>query len=171
MPKQNSFIEQAASFFVKAFSEANPINEESVALQGLNTPVKETKYEAADIILAKSVDIEKRQFTAVVLRPYKLDSDNNFYSTLTVEKACHDFNEHCRTANLQHLFDTDLVYPAQSYIAPIDFEIEDQQFLKGDWVMVSDVRDDDLWAMCKDGGFTGYSIGCPGKALVSKDND
>ena len=153
-------LQEAAVFFAKAFQELTGASSEP-----------EKILEEATIPLAKSLDIEKQQFMAVVLRPNKLDTDNNFYSAITVEKACHDFNEHCRTSNLQHLFDTKLVNISESYIAPADFLVEDQQFLKGDWVAVSEIRDADLWQMCKDGGFTGYSVGCMGKALIEKTDD
>ncbi len=158
-----TFIQEAATFFVKAYKEYSTKEEPEKVSE---VPIKST--ESVVVPLAKSVIKDKRQFMAVVLRPNHIDSDNNFYSEVTVEKACHEFNEHCRQANLQHLFDTQLIHVAESYIAPADFTVEDQQFLKGDWVAVSDIRSDDLWDMCLSGEFTGYSVGCPGTVLVEK---
>ena len=108
----------------------------------------------------KSVDTDKRLFTAVVLRPNAVDSHGDIYDEDVVEKACHDFNEFCRQGNLQHLIQTDLIVPVESWIAKSDMFLGKGEVLKGDWVMTSRIDNDEVWEMCKNGDFTGYSIGC-----------
>lgn len=110
--------------------------------------------------VAKSVDVEKRHFTAVVLRPNEVDLHGDIYDEQCVEEACHQYNEICRKANIQHLIQTELATPIESYIAKADFTLGDGQVKAGDWVLTLKIKDDELWGMCKDGTFTGLSVGC-----------
>lgn len=120
----------------------------------------------------KSFDEEKRLFKCVVLRPDQFDDDGinqDFYSKEVVEKGCHDFNMYCQQNNVQHLFNTDLIKVAESFIADVDYELGSGDILAGDWVMTVKVFDDDIWEMCKSGEFTGFSIGCSGLVEEVKD--
>lgn len=131
---------------------------------------KDIKIYKSDFI--KSMDEEKRLFKCVVLRPNQYDNDGinqDYYSEEVVEKGCHDFNMYCQTNNIQHLLNTDLIKVAESFIADVDYELGNGEVLKGDWVMVVKVFDDDIWEMCKDGTFTGFSIGCSGLVEEVKD--
>lgn len=112
--------------------------------------------------IAKSVDIEKQHFTAVVLRPNVVDLHGDIYDAEVVEDACHQYNEVCRKANLQHLVQTELATPIESYIAKSSFKLGDGEVLEGDWVMTMKIKDEEIWKMCKDGTFTGFSVGCLG---------
>lgn len=120
--------------------------------------------------IMKSVDVEKRLFTAVVLRPEVEDAHGHIYSEEVVEKACHDFTSLCGQGNIQHMFDTEALVPVENFIAKQDMTYELGDIKKGDWVMTSRVDNDTLWDMCKSGDFTGYSVGCP-KSLISKDDE
>lgn len=110
--------------------------------------------------IAKSVDVEKRHFTAVVLRPNEVDLHGDIYDEECVEKACHSYLEFCRKANLQHVVETELATVVESSIAKSDYQLGEGAVKKGDWVMTMRINDDDLWAMCKKGAFTGFSVGC-----------
>ncbi len=110
--------------------------------------------------IAKSIDVEKQHFTSVVLRPDVPDLHGDVYAKDVVEDACHNYNEVCRKANLQHLVDTDLATPIESYIAKSDFTLGEGQVKEGDWVMTMKIKDEELWKMCKEGKFTGFSVGC-----------
>ena len=123
----------------------------------------EKEYEGDYQGVAKSVDEEKKIFTAVVLRPNQVDAHGDVYDEDTVEKACWNYNSACRKANLQHLVQTDLAEPIESYIAPTDFNLGEGAVQKGDWVMSMKIHDEDIWEMCKKGIFTGFSVGCKGK--------
>lgn len=122
----------------------------------------ETKkeYEGDYEGIAKAVNIEKQHFTAVVLRPDVPDLHGDIYSADVVEDACHSYNEVCRKANLQHLVQTDLATPIESYIAKSDFKLGNGEVRSGDWVMTMKIKDQELWEMCKAGKFTGFSVGC-----------
>lgn len=112
--------------------------------------------------LAKSLDQDKQLFTSVVLRPNIVDLHGDIYDEDTVEKACHDYNEFCRSGNIQHLIQTELATPVESYIAKSDFNLGDGRVVSGDWVMTMKIKDGAIWEMCKDGVFTGFSVGCNG---------
>lgn len=119
--------------------------------------------------IAKSVDTDKQIFTAVVLRPNEVDLHGDIYSEEVVEKACYDYLEYSRKGNLQHLVETQLAVPVESYIAKSDFELGSGQVKKGDWVLSMKINDEQLWEMCKNGEFTGFSVGCSG--LVENIDD
>jgi len=116
--------------------------------------------------VVKSTNEHKRLFTAVVLRPNVPDYEGDIYDEEVVEKACHDFNEFCSQGNVQHLIQTDLVVPVESWIAKSDFILGEGEVKAQDWVMSARIDNDELWDMCLKGDFTGFSIGCP--ALVEE---
>lgn len=112
--------------------------------------------------LAKNIDTEQRLFTAVVLRPEVVDAHGDIYSAEVVKQACHDYVSYCMNTNLQHTYDlvkSDMRI-VESYIAPADMKFEEGDVLKGDWIMTAKIENEDLWKACKDGTFTGFSVGC-----------
>lgn len=114
--------------------------------------------------IMKSVDVDQRLFTAVVLRPDVVDSHGDIYSQDVVKQACHDYVAYCMNSNLQHQIELEKsdMKVVESYIAPVDISFEDGDVLKGDWVMVAKIENEDLWKACKNGDFTGFSVGCSG---------
>ena len=112
----------------------------------------------------KNAQEEERLFTAVVLRPEVVDSHGDIYSYDVVKQAAHDFSRLLGVAgaNVQHMIDVDKgqMEFVESFIAPIDMSYEMGDVKKGDWVMTAKIHDDTLWEMCKDGTFTGFSVGC-----------
>ena len=134
---------------------------------GGSTKEEGTKNETA---VAKSVNTEKRHFTSVVLRPDVPDLHGDIYNADVVEDACYDYNEHCRKANLQHLVQTELASPIESYIAKSDFILGEGEVKAGDWVMTMKIHDPELWEKCKDGTFTGFSVGCMAATEVINDD-
>ena len=42
---------------------------------------------------------------------------------------------------------------------PATFKMRGKTVVKGTWIMTVKVTDDELWAMCKSGDITGFSIG------------
>lgn len=126
---------------------------------------------SVSVKLTKSLNEDKQLFTAVVLRPNVVDSQGDIYDSETVEKACYDFNEFCRVGNLQHIVNTDLLVPVESWIAKSSHPYGDGEIIEGDWVMTMKIKDDTLWQMCKDGEFTGFSVGCSATVVYLEDNN
>ena len=113
--------------------------------------------------LVKSIDEDKRLFTSIVLKAGQYDNDGvneDFWGADVVEQAAHDFMLNCQVGNISHVVNTDLVKFVESYIAPCSFPMGDGEVNKGSWVATVKILDDALWALCKDGLFKGFSIGC-----------
>ncbi len=136
--------------------------EEIIAVLDKHFGGSSKEHEPTEENIAKSIDVEKRLFTAVVLRPNVPDLHGDIYDEEVVEKACHDYQEHCRKANLQHLIQTELATVVETSIAKSDYKLGEGEVIKGDWVMTMRINDDALWEMCKAGEFTGFSVGCMG---------
>ena len=110
--------------------------------------------------VVKSVNEDKRLFTAIVLRPNVVDAHGDTYCEEVVEKACHDYVENCMQGNIQHLVQTSLVTPVESWISKADFTLGEGEVKTGDWVLTARIDDEEIWKMCLDGTFQGFSIGC-----------
>ena len=113
------------------------------------------------VLVSKSED-EQIVF-GIVLEPDTVDSQNDTYNAEEVEKAAHMFMEQHRNIGLQHSsLINNKVKILESYIAPVDFEVEGQSVKKGTWLMKERILDANLWKSIKDGEITGYSIGGTG---------
>ena len=118
------------------------------------------------IKVKKSVDQESKQATFLVLKAMSDESDPDLHGDVYYEedvaKACHSYNEHCNKANLAHLMmiDKGTAYVLESYLSPVDFQMDDQYITKGSWLQVWQFTDDTLWAEVKKGYWNGLSIQC-----------
>jgi hypothetical protein len=121
---------------------------------------EETDKIKEGISVSKSVDEELKQATFLVLSPDEVDLHGDIYDADEVRKACHNFQTHCRKANLFHEVQTNLAFIAESYIAPADFYLEETFVRKGSWLQVWQIQDDELWSGIKSGEINGVSIGC-----------
>ena len=119
----------------------------------------------------KSIDEDKRLFTAIVLRPDVVDAHGDIYSKEVVEKACHDYNANCRQGNLQHLIDTNAVVPVESSIAKSSYKLGEGEVIEGDWVMTMKINHDEIWKACKEGLFTGLSVGARATIVMLEDEE
>lgn len=109
--------------------------------------------------ITKAVNEELKQATFLVLAPDEVDLQGDTYSADEVRKACHNFNQHCMTANLLHLVETDTFDIVESYISPVDMIINDVVIKAGSWMSVLQIYSDEIWSEIKDGNLTGVSIG------------
>lgn len=117
-----------------------------------------TLPEQSGSMIAKSLNEELRQGTFVVLEPEVADLHLDIYSTDEVRKACHNFNEFCEKAYLDHSFETEQAKFVESYIAPTDMNIEGVNVVKGTWLAVVQF-DEELWQVVKSDKKVGLSIG------------
>lgn len=107
----------------------------------------------------KSVNEELKQATFIVLVPDEVDLHGDVYDEDEVRKACHNFNQFCRKANLLHLVDTNGFTIAESYILPSSIVLDETPVKKGAWLTVLQFNDDELWDGVKSGDYQGVSIG------------
>jgi hypothetical protein len=123
------------------------------------------------------MDEEKRIVYGVVLEPYYVDSQGDWFDEEEIENAMYKFMEEYQILTIQHQDRMGRQTPvmtdelskdweshwnlsiAESYRAPVDFELFDQKIRKGSWVMAVKVHDDKEWQRVKKSGLTGFSIG------------
>jgi hypothetical protein len=131
---------------------------------------EETTEYKDGVSISKALDEELKQATFLVLSPDEVDKHGDTYDADEVRKACHNFQVHCRKANLFHASETDLASIVESYIAPSDFYLGEQFIKKGSWLQVWQVEDDEVWGLIKSGDINGVSVGCAANYEVL-DND
>jgi len=107
-------------------------------------------------------DEDKQLAACVVLEPNTVDAHNDTISKEEIEIAAHKYLENHRVIGNQHKSKAN-ASPVESYIAPVDININNQTIRQGSWVVVIKVHDDDMWAKIKQGEYTGVSIGGQGR--------
>ncbi|WP_409177490.1 XkdF-like putative serine protease domain-containing protein [Brevibacillus fortis] len=117
-----------------------------------------------DIRIAKT-DRAKQIVYGIVYEPDTEDAHEDQMTADEIEKAAHGFMERQNTYNIdkQHDLDTDKGYVVESYIAPVDMELGDQEIKKGSWVAGVKVTDTDTWEQIEKGEITGFSMWGVGK--------
>lgn len=111
------------------------------------------------IKVTKSLDEELMQALYIVMVPGEVDLHGDITSEEDVRKACFNFNKFCRTPNLFHLEGTDLFEFADSYLSPVEFELDGKLIKKGTWLATVQYKDNELWELAKSGKVNGLSIG------------
>lgn len=107
------------------------------------------------------VDKEKRIVVGVVAEPDVPDAHGNYMRKETVAKAAHSFlakyNRRSQLGLQHQIFGNLGLELVESYVAPTDMKIGDEEVREGSWVMAVKVLDDKLWEGVKDGTWTGFS--------------
>lgn len=94
------------------------------------------------------------------IAPFDPDSQNDVYSAAEIEKTQNLFMAQYQNIGLMHteLINGD-VEILQSYLAPIDFEVDGVAVRKGSWLLALRIKSDGLWDDIKNGKLNAYSIG------------
>jgi uracil-DNA glycosylase family 4 len=108
-------------------------------------------------------DSERQIVYGEVMVPEEYDSDMNWTSPEEIELAAHMYLKSSRVVGHEHIQKMDGAHVVESYIAPVDFELEGQTVKKGTWIMAVHVEDAERWEMVKSGDYTGFSIGATAK--------
>ena len=111
--------------------------------------------------IAKARNEELKQGLYVVLEPDVVDFHGDTISETEVRKACHNFNKSLAQANLFHLVNTNSFSVVESYINPVDMELNGQIIKSGTW-LVNLQFSDAIWEEVKADKFSGVSIGAMG---------
>lgn len=128
-----------------------------------------TKQEAPPVEkITKSVDEEQRVALFIVLEPqdedFTLDAHGDTYSAEEIRKACRSFNQHSMKANLFHQVETEDAVIVESYIAPVEFTLDNQIVKAGTWLQSFYFPETEtgelLWQAVKSGEINGVSIQC-----------
>ncbi len=117
-----------------------------------------------DIRIAKA-DSAKQIVYGVVYEPEEEDAHGDTMTAEEIEKAAHGFMERQNTYNIdkQHDLDADKGFVVESYIAPVDMALGDQEIKKGTWVAGVKVTDAATWEQIEKGEITGFSMWGVGK--------
>lgn len=110
-----------------------------------------------EVRLVTKADDPQKLVYGVVYEPDKEDAHGDFMTAETIEKAAHGFMENYQLIDKQHDFETEAGKVVESYVAPVDLEIDSEKIAKGTWVLVTKATDD-MWESIQKGEFTGYSL-------------
>ncbi len=116
------------------------------------------------------VDEEERMVYGVVMEPDTVDTQGDWATAEEIRKAAHSYLEYKQHQGVMHKFFNfgKKLRIMESYIAPVDFQMEGERVKQGSWIMATRVDDDGLWQAVKDGKLTGYSIGGTGKRRTTQ---
>ena len=130
---------------------------------GAEVAKSEKSEPAAKSMAVKLVKVaegdEKRTVFGVVLEPEEFDSHRDIYSADEVEKTAWNFMESHQNFGLMHKQIMKEIVPLESYLAPVDFELNGTKIKKGTWLLRVKVKSDQIWKDVKSGKLTGFSIG------------
>jgi hypothetical protein len=111
-------------------------------------------------IVTKDEGADAHYILGIVLEPDVVDAQNDTYSADEVQQAEQRFMIDFRNIGLMHKGHiNEQVKIVESYIAPVDFQLGEESVKKGTWLMGVKVLDQKLWKACKEGDYTGFSIG------------
>lgn len=142
--------------------------------QKLSVPKTFVSDETEIIELAKQQfsilksEVEQRTVLGIVLEPETVDSQDDIYSAEEVQKTAWKFLEFYQNFGFMHSELVSDILPLESYLAPVEFEMNGQTVKKGTWILRVRVLDDDIWEKVKSGELTGFSIG--GSAIKTPDS-
>lgn len=100
----------------------------------------------------------KQLLYSVVLEPDTEDAQGDVISAEEIEKAAHDYLISSRVIGEGHEFEAQAA-PVESFIAPVDMEVEGEAIKKGSWVIVMKIFDSALWDLVEKGVYGAVSIG------------
>jgi len=115
--------------------------------------------DSKSMLVNKSTNEELMQATFVVMVPDEVDLHGDITSEEEVRKSCHNFNKFCMQPNLMHIRKTVSFEFAESYILPVDAEINGKEIKKGTWLCTIQCLDKAVWELIKSGEINGVSIG------------
>lgn len=148
--------------------------QDSYAIAKVNEDTEKIEEECDNCDKAEDIEVsmsfiaksDKKQITySVVYEPNDLDSQGDWADSEEIEKMAHNFLKNHLievrpAADLQHQEELPLekAIPVESYIAPVDFNINNQLIKKGSWVLAMHIPDQPTWELVEKGEITGYSF-------------
>ena len=144
-------------------------------LKKINSAIERAIFKGKHNNIIKT-DNEKRLVIGPVLIPENIDLQDDIISSEEIEQAAHNYMVKLAFQNdLDFLLELGLTTKSErgfmhvefsrklavveSYVSPIDFELNGRMITKGTWIMTMKVFDDESWALIKSGKITGFSIG------------
>lgn len=104
-------------------------------------------------------DDEQQVIFGIVYEPDVEDTDGDAMKAEDIEEAAHYYMMHYQVVKIQHDGDPVDCPILESYVAPADFDVDNEHVTKGTWLMSIFVPDKKLWKSVKDGTYGGFSMG------------
>ena len=105
---------------------------------------------------------EERYVLGVVIEPdqkYDVDGDPmNLINESVVRRSAHKWLRNSKAFDYEHIADIPDVSIVESYLAPVDFEMEGVLIKRGSWMLGVIVESDFIWNQIKEGKITGFSF-------------
>lgn len=126
-------------------------------------------------IITKAED-EQQLVYGVVYEPDVEDAHGDSMTASEIEKSAHTFLKDFRNIDTQHDFEAGAGELVESYVAPVDMDIDGEIITKGSWVIVTKATEE-IWEAIKKGEYTGYSMAGTAEAIekqskpVTKSDD
>ncbi len=115
-------------------------------------------------------DEEQQLVYGVVYEPDVEDAHGDMMNATEIEKAAHSFVKDARNIDTQHDFESGVGEVVESYIAPTDFTLGEQEIAKGSWVLVTKATDE-IWEDIKKGEITGYSMAGTAETIEKQEKE
>jgi hypothetical protein len=138
-------------------------------------PAPESGEQAEETVATKlfipiaKANTEEQTITGVVLQPEVVDAQGDIMAAEVIRKAAHRFLAQYNKATKLGLMHKDFkprFELVESYLAPMDFDLNGFKVKQGAWLMTVKVLDSAVWERVRRGELTGFSIG--GKARVQR---
>jgi hypothetical protein len=118
-------------------------------------------FSAPGVFLPDTENAKERYILSAVLIPNHVDSWGTMFPPTTVKNAAFQFMINYQENKFMHMLplgkeDVSIV---ESYIAPIDMEIQGRLIRRGTWMMGLIIHSEVIWDHIKRGTLTGFSIG------------
>ena len=116
------------------------------------------------------VEDEKRLVYGVVLVPDEVDSQGDVARAEVIEEAAHDYLASSRAVSKMHM-EPATASVVESYIAPCDLRLSENEVKKGSWVITVKVGDEELWGRIRSGEYGGFSVGGLAERVSNEKED
>lgn len=104
----------------------------------------------------------------VVYEPNTIDSDGDWASAETIQRAAHGFLMEFGSVGVQHADESIMkargISVVESYLWPSDGILGEQSIKKGSWIIGAKIHDEFIWDQVMSGELTGFSM--HGEAIV-----
>lgn len=147
--EKNQFIKRCIKTELAAGKEQDVAI--AICVNSWHDNIKKSKIKKEYFVSIIKIDSEEKQIiTVIVLEPDTIDLQGDKISAEEIEKASIFFM--IKSMKLEN------VHIVENYIAPVDFDLNNNQIKKGTWIMSIKILDSNLWKLIKNDYFSEFSI-------------
>lgn len=109
------------------------------------------------VAVTKAEENPEHFVMSIVYEPDEKDTQEDWATADEIRKAAWSFMESDQIYKINHDEEGE-IHVLESYIAPVDFEMEGQKIKAGTWLLGSRIRNQETWERIEKGELTGYSM-------------